>query len=664
MRRADDTDGATVGAPTAAIAWSDPLTALHGIGPKLAGRLAAALGGDRVGDLLRFFPRRHREIADLDAPAEAALGRLVRLRGAVERSHRRWLPGRRSLVEVELRTDDGTAFRAPFFNQPWLKDAWPPGSRRQLEGRLDRRGRQWVLSGARVLSARLTAEGSCVVAYPPVDGVSDERLRALLWQALTGLDRASVPAESLPPGLELPFAEPLAALRAMHRPRDADEHEVARRRFAMLEAVDVFRRVESLRRRRAAMPAPRVVLGRAHEELVARALPFAWTSDQRRAVDTIRALLAGDRGPMGVLLQGDVGTGKTAVALDAALAVIGAGMQVAFLAPTALLAEQHLATLRQWLAPTGVRVELLTGDVSPATRRSLEAEVADGRVPFVVGTHALLSERTQFAALGLAIVDEQHRFGVAQRMRLFAKGPHCHVLVTTATPIPRTLAWSLFGDLDAVVLRERPSGRPPPRAVFAARERWRRVRELIAAAVRRGGKVFVVCPRIGADGELGGAVRMHAELSSDHRATLVHGQLDPAERSARLAALRDGEVDVVVGTTVLEVGVDVPDATLMVVAGAESFGLATLHQLRGRVGRGAARGLCILAGERTARVAAVCASRDGFELAEADLRLRGAGELLGDRQSGSFDFRALDPLDDFEILSAAREAVRREEPPR
>ncbi len=646
--------------------WNAALTGLQGIGPVVAATLQEA-GLASLGDLLGLFPRRHRAIADVERPDDALVGQLVRLRGRQRRATLRWLPGRRCLVEIEFAGPvPGGDFRAPFFNQRWMKDAFADGAERQLEGRLDKVRGRFVLTAARVVSKRMDAAGDCVVSYPTLEGVSDLRLRSFVHQALRRVDPASVPLVDVPAltaavgGLELPRGDRLAPWRAMHEPRHVAEHEAARRHFALAEAVGLFRRVEARRRERSARPAPSIEVGAAHAARMARVLPFAWTDDQAAAVAAIRARLRGADGPSAVLLHGDVGTGKTAVVLDAALAAIDAGYQVALLAPTGLLAEQHAAGLGAWLAGEGVRTAMLRGDLPAAERRELEDRLAASDIDLVFGTHALFSARTRFAALGLVVVDEQHRFGVAQRAAMARKGRDPHVLVTTATPIPRTLTYALFGDLDLVELRTRPHGNPPPRAVEVARERWSKVLRAIEARCRRGEGVFVVCPKIGEDGGRGGAVRMLRELSERFSCGLVHGRLSAEERQTITQAFRDGAFDVLVGTTVLEVGIDVPRATLMVVAGAEHFGIATLHQLRGRVGRGAKRGLCILAGESSARTRAVATTTCGFALAEEDLRLRGAGELLGARQSGALDFRALDPLEDAELLAEARELVRGE----
>ncbi|MBI5852028.1 MAG: DEAD/DEAH box helicase [Planctomycetes bacterium] len=643
------------------LAADAPLTSLRGVGEATAARLAAA-GLATVGDLLLCFPRRHREVVPIDAPRDEFVGRIVRLDLRVTQVRRRFLRGRRCVVEVGFAAEDGASIRASFFDQPWLAKVFAPAQERCGEGRLERGEHGFELVGLRWLDARARDLGECSVQYRAIEGVSDARFRRLIDLALSRVDLDGL-LPTLPHGLGAGSAPGVAAtaalLRAMHSPRDAAEHEAARERFALIEAVALFRRLERARRLRAGSAAPRLRVEQDHDERLARVLGFALTGDQRRATEAIRTALARSE-PMGCLLQGDVGTGKTAVALDAALVAIRAGHQVAFLAPTELLAEQHFERLAGPLASDGVRVAQLVGSLPARARRQVTVAIGRGDVDLVVGTHALFSATTRFAELGLVIVDEQHRFGVEQRARLAAKGRSPHVLVMTATPIPRTLALARFGDLDSVEVRDRPTGRPPARAVFVPRDAWPRVLVAIDRRVRRGDRVYVVCPRIGEAGEKGGAVRMAKELGSRARCGLVHGRMDAEERRATADRFRRGELDVLVGTTVLEVGVDVPEATLVVVVSAETFGLATLHQLRGRVGRGARRGLCILCGRATARTAAVVATTDGFRLAEDDLRLRGAGELCGARQSGEHDFGALDPLADYAILRAARDAVRAE----
>jgi ATP-dependent DNA helicase RecG len=626
-----------------------PLSVLAGIGPGTQRRLAAA-GLRTVQDLIAWVPRRYRALRELDAPAEAAIGELVRLAGEVTACRSAWLPGRRSLVTVTFRCAAGGSFDVPFFNQPWLKKAYPVGQRRLVEGTLQQQGRRFVVHGARVLPVGAAPVGEVQLRYPEVDGISMARLQQWIAACLDRVDWARLVLPPLPRGLEAHDGAAAELFVAMHRPVDVAAHEHARRHFAVREAVDLFAAVERARRARARRPAVAFPVDAALATRILARIPLQLTADQRAAVQALWQRLAGPAA-MGVLLQGDVGTGKTAVAIAAALAVVARGGTVAFLAPTELLAEQHAAGVARWLAGSEVRVVLCT-----ASQRDVDLGTPGPLLVF--GTHALLVGGLELPRLSLVVVDEQHRFGVAQRMALVHKGDNPHVLVMTATPIPRTQALVLFGDLDVVALRQRPPGRRAVRACQLPAERWPRAVRSIARAVRRGGRVFVVCPAVGEAGEKGGVVRVHAALAAQFRCGLVHGRQKSAERQAVLAAFRDGDLDVLVGTTVLEVGVDVPDATLMVVVAAHRFGIATLHQLRGRVGRGRRRGVAILCGPRTERVAAVCGTTDGFALAEQDLAIRGSGELLGTAQSGFADLRALDPVDDLDLLLEVRQAVQ------
>jgi len=631
-----------------------PLRGLPGIGPVSAERLATA-GLVTVLDLVQFFPRRCRAVRELAAPDESAVGELVRLRGTLRTVRRAFLPGRRSMVTLEFEAEGGLVFAASFFNQPWLAKNQQVGEVRCVEGVLARQGRRFVLQGAKVLPRGFVPSGDVQLRYPEIEGVAAARLLQWLGFVLTHVDWSRVRQLELPPALAEFAQAPAELLLAMHRPESVAVHERARRHFAVREAVGVFAQVEraaAARRQRAARAFPVDAVLR--ERIEAR-IPLSWTDDQRAAIEALWERLAGPAA-MGVLLQGDVGTGKTAVAIAAALAVLARGAVVVFLAPTELLAEQHHATVGKWLAQSGVPVVLHTAG-------SKQANWPASGPLLVFGTHALLQAELAVPRLGLVVVDEQHRFGVQQRMALVQKGDNPHVLVMTATPIPRTLALVLFGDLDVVTLHQRPPGRRPVRAFHVPTERWARAVRWIARAVVRGGKVFVVCPAVGEDGEKGGVMRVLATLQERFRCGFVHGRLAPAERQQVLGGFRAGLVDVLVGTTVLEVGVDVPDAVLMVVVAADRFGIATLHQLRGRVGRGARRGVCLLCGPRTARVDAVCRSTDGFALAEADLALRGSGELLGTAQSGSGDLRALDPVEDLDLLLRVRQAVAAEARP-
>lgn len=646
-----ETEGTSLWAP------GDPLTRLPGVGDRTAEKLAAQ-GLRTVRDLLHFFPRRYRELHVIDRPDAALQGMLVRLCGTVRVVRSAWLPGRRSVVTVEFAADEGTPFAVRFFNQPWLKKNWSAGERRAVEGRLEReRSGKWVVQTARVLPPDATVGGEVQLRYAELEGVTAARLTQWIAAALERVDWAALALPPLPPKLRHRDADVRALFFAMHRPADVAAHERAREHFAVREAVALFAMVERARAARASRAAVAYPIDAEVRARIAARLPFVLTPDQQGAVDELHRRLAQPQ-PMGVLLQGDVGTGKTAVAVAAALAVLARGSQVAFLLPTELLAEQMFATVAAWLAGSGVVVELVTASRGPAERATAAARLCGDGPVLAFGTHALLSEHAAFRDLGMVVIDEQHRFGVEQRMALVHKGKDPHVLVMTATPIPRTLALTLFGDLDVLTLRQRPAGRPAPRALHVPADRHVRVVRSIRRALRRGGKVFVVCPAVGEDGEKGGAIRVHEALGALFRCRLVHGRMPVAERQGAVAAFARGDCQVLVGTTVLEVGVDVPAATLMVILGADRFGLATLHQLRGRVGRGRRRGLCIVYGPKTPRVEALCRTTDGFELAEADLRLRGSGELLGTAQSGFADLRALDPLEDLPLLLEVRDAVR------
>ena len=629
-----------------------PVVTVPGVGPSTASRLAE-VSVITVFDLAAFFPRRYRSLRDLQAPDESAVGELVRLTGEVRGVAMQWLRGRRSMVTVTFGCADGSSFQTAFFNQPWLKKNFGNGQRRTIEGTLQQKGRRFVVVAAKVLPQAAVAAGEVQLRYPEVEGISSPRLQKWIAHVLDHLDWQRVTLPALPAGLEELQQSPRELLLAMHRPKHVAEHEQARRHFALREAVELFETVERARRQRLSRSAAAFAVDAEVAQRILSRLPFALTADQHDAVQTLWQKLAGP-GAMGVLLQGDVGTGKTGVAIAAGLAVCKMGGLVAFLAPTELLAEQHYAAVSGWLQGSGVHVQLCTA--------SQRGSIPSTGPRLVFGTHALLSSDMQMPGLGLVVVDEQHRFGVRQRMQLVHKGVNPHVLVMTATPIPRTLALVQFGDLDVITMRQKPTGHLPVRAFHLASEQWARALRSMQRAIRRGGRVFVVCPAVGEDGEKGGVVRMHEALSPKFRCALVHGRNKAAERQRALALFREGIADVLIGTTVLEVGVDVPAAALMVFAAAERFGIATLHQLRGRVGRGSRRGIALLCGPKTERIAAICSTTDGFELAERDLALRGSGELLGTQQSGFSELLAFDPVADLDVLRRVREAVRNQEP--
>ncbi|HHI79466.1 MAG TPA: DEAD/DEAH box helicase, partial [Planctomycetes bacterium] len=565
------------------------LQKLRGVGPALAKKLRSA-GYSDLEALVRRFPRGYRRIRLIRSLDEADLGRWVLVQGLVRKSWRRWLGGRRSVVTVEL---EAPRLVASFFNQAWLLGTLKPGRELALSGVLGRRGKQWILKNPRMGQEDLLEqggeEGEVVVPLygPGPEGISVERMRRLTLGALERL-RPGLGEELDEGTLErfgmLPMDQ---AVPFLHCPGGSEELlERARRRIAFEEAREQMALVRARREERGAYPAPEIGIPALVEERIRARLPFELSEEQERCVREIRADLRKGR-PMARLLQGEVGSGKTLVAVFASLAVLAAGYKVLFLAPTESLAEQHQRKVGEMLKGSSVAPRLLTGS-TPREERERIAEALKGPAPlFVIGTHVLFSEQLFPHKLGLLVIDEQHRFGVEQRGRLFreAGGFLPHVLVMSATPIPRTLATAFYGDLDLSELRRPPVPRPPVRTVLVPEEKWPGVRKRIVEEARGGGRVFVVCPRIGADeGDEGGALATFEELKNLVPARLVHGRQKAEERRAAQRAFREGEVPCLVGTTVVEVGIDVPEATWMVVRGAERLGLSSLHQLRGRVG--------------------------------------------------------------------------------
>jgi ATP-dependent DNA helicase RecG len=630
-----------------------------------ARRAAAGLGLVTVGDLLQHLPRDRREarsVAQL-VPGETATV-VVEVRSIASRPVRR--RGMRPLVEATVA--DGTgAMKATFFNQPWLASKYPAGTRLVLHGKFEARNRFRVQGHARTTEASAGAEG--VAHYPATEGLSSTQILAMVRAHAGAL--AEVP-EPLP--AELRVAEQLpgrrCALTAVHLEGD-EEQAVGRRRLAFDELLLV--QLALLRRRRLRRAGSRAPALDAAPELSARwladMLPFAPTADQRHAMAEIDADLGAER-PMQRLLMGEVGSGKTVVALYTLLRAVEQGYQGALMAPTEPLAEQHFATIQALMPGEAVPIGLLTGSTPGRRRADLLGKLGSGELSLVVGTHALIEEPVRFASLAVAVVDEQHRFGVRQRAALDAKAPEGlrpHVLHMTATPIPRTLALSQYGDLDFTVLRELPKGRQPIQTHVCSTERERsRAYDRIREELRAGRQAFVVCPLVSESEVLAAraAVAEYERLRGgelrEFRVVLMHGQLRPADKAEVMRRFAAGEADVLVATTVIEVGIDVPNATVMVVEDADRYGISQLHQLRGRIGRGEHASLCLLFGPKgSARLKALAGHSDGFRLAEIDLELRGEGELVGVRQSGLAQFRVAELPRDRELQERARMRAER-----
>ncbi len=650
------------------LALSSPLSAIKGVGA--AGeRTFAANGITGVGDLLWALPHRYedrsnpRRIASLTAPdtTVTVVGRLVQL---VERRARN-----RRLRIVEAVVDDGSGSLAVvWFNQPNLASMLREGMRVWLYGTLRPARSGW---GLQLVSPEWEVEdeeespvhlGRIVPMYRRVGNFSGRRVRTLVARVLDSLGEVPDPlAPHLPADLGLP---PLGeALRKVHFPAPpADESALEEllenlaqrrtaehRRLAFEELLALAVVLERERRRRQRQRAAACVVTEEIRESARHVLPFRLTEAQRRVLAEIVADLQRAY-PMARLLQGDVGSGKTIVATLSALVALASGHQVAMLAPTELLAQQHHITLTRLLGSTPYRPELLIGSLPAAEKQRVRRAMADGSAHLVVGTHALIEDAVVFGRLGLAIIDEQHRFGVAQRQALLEKGEAPHLLVMTATPIPRSLALSLYGDLDVSILDEMPPGRTPVRTVLRDDASRARLAEFLRREVADGGQAYWVFPLIEESDKISArAVESHARAVRQAlpgvRVEVVHGRTPAADREAVMSAFAAGEIGVLCATTVIEVGVDVPNASVMVIENAERFGLAQLHQLRGRVGRGRRRSFCVLlvgpgfSPEARRRLEMVASTGDGFRIAEEDFRLRGPGEFTGLRQWGRPEFR-------------------------
>jgi ATP-dependent DNA helicase RecG len=657
-----------------ATALQAPVRSLAGVGPKLA-EAAAEAGIETIGDLLWRVPHSYRDRSAVRALADLRLGEEATVMVEV-RSVRLRRARRRGLTIVEATVADSSgSIAATWFNQPWLAERLRSGVRMLLVGSLDRRGFRvaehetlGVGEGGEPPAGLHTT--GLVPVHPASEGLRPQRIREWVWQALA---RARDAIEPLPAELRCRRGFPGAAdaLRAVHFPASAGEAERARERL-VFEELFLYQALLAARRRRRKSGRPGERLGAAGP-LVARwlaSLPFEPTSDQRRAfADLDRDLDSGE--PMQRLLMGEVGSGKTVVALYAMLRALEAGYQAALMAPTETLAEQHAATLDRLLGAEAIAFGLLTGSTPAPERRRCLSRLASGELGLVVGTHALIEPAVEFGRLGLCVVDEQHRFGVRQRAALDAKAPGGaapHLLHMTATPIPRTLSLTVYGDLDASVLRQLPAGRRPVGTWLVEEERRPAAYEFIRERLREGRQAFIVCPLVSGSEKLQAkavaeeVARLREGELRGFRVEAMHGQMPASTRSEVMAAFAAGSTQALVATTVVEVGIDVPNATVIVIEGAERYGVSQLHQLRGRVGRGEHSSHCLLFAEEAGelgqrRLQAVAQESDGFKLAEVDLGLRGEGEVLGTRQHGLPRFAVASLPEDTPTLIAAREEL-------
>ncbi|MFC3814787.1 ATP-dependent DNA helicase RecG [Lysobacter sp. GCM10012299] len=675
------------GGPAVALHHLQPISSLRGVGPRVAEKLAAR-GLTTLQDLWLQLPRQYEDRTALTPIRLLQPGVAAQVEGRVEAVERgfRYRP----TLRVAIGDDSRATLVLRFFHFRAAQVAqFQPGARVRCYGtpRPGQNGLEIVHPSYRLLDEEADAElgSSLDPVYPAIEGIGPASLRRLIGLALDRLpDEASL--ELLPRELRDGFNLPSLreALLTVHRPaQDADVGALvagrhpAQRRLALEE---LLAHHLSLRRQRISQQAHAAPVLRktALATRLRKALPFALTGAQQRVFDEIRADLAKPH-PMLRLVQGDVGSGKTVVAALAAMQAVEAGKQAALMAPTELLAEQHLGNLRGWLEPLGVRVAWLAGKVTGRARAKVLEEVASGEAQMVVGTHALMQEGVAFRDLGLAIVDEQHRFGVHQRLALRDKGVGGngngdavvpHQLVMTATPIPRTLAMAAYADLDVSAIDELPPGRTPVQTVALSAERRPELVERIRRACAEGRQAYWVCTLIDDSDEViaQAAQSTFEDLSKrlpELRVGIVHGRMKAADKQATMRAFKEGTIDLLVATTVIEVGVDVPNASLMIIENAERLGLAQLHQLRGRVGRGSAASSCVLLYQSPLsqmarqRLETMRETNDGFVIAEKDLELRGPGELLGTRQTGLAQFRVADLGRDADLLPQVQDIGER-----
>ncbi|MDN5367734.1 MAG: ATP-dependent helicase RecG [Thermovirga sp.] len=647
---------------------SSPIQYLKGVGPVRA-RKFRKLGVETVEDLLWFMPRRYEDRSKLSNLSSLEPGETKAFLARVVSIEERKAKRRNLTISTALLTDGSSFVQAVWFNRPGLKSVLEPGTKVAVYGKIEiREGIKQVNNGEfEVLDEDSSPEnvGMIVPVYPGTQGLVQKWIRKIVKEALRLIEEEV--EDPLPIDILTKYDYPdfFRAIKEMHFPSSRESWLAARNRLAFQElfllqlGLAVRRRsyVEDNKGHKFNVNGPLV------DAFIHKVLPFKLTDAQKRVFSEIRDDVSKEI-PMNRLLQGDVGSGKTVIAILFMLCAIDSGYQAAFMAPTEVLAKQHFEKIHKWLTPLGVKVSLLTGSVPSAEKRIIYEEVSNGLVNIVVGTHALIQDNLAFRNLGAVVIDEQHRFGVLQRGILADKGEHPHVLVMTATPIPRTLTLSVYGDLSVSVIDEMPPGRKDIITKSVKKEQESELLSFLKEEIKAGGQVYWICPMIDENEELSIASAESRfshlrKIFKEETVALLHGKKPYREKEQIMSDFEKGHIDVLVSTTVIEVGIDVPNATVMVIEDPWRFGLSQLHQLRGRVGRGNKQGYCFLLGrpddyDGKRKIAAMCSTNDGFKIAEADLAIRGPGEVCGTRQHGVTDFRVANLLRDRKILNLAR----------
>lgn len=673
--RSESVAGARTSATPAAL--DAKLTVLQGVGPKNA-ETFAKLGMVTLGDMLYYYPRRYDDYSQLKPIKELFYGEQVTVIGTIQSVHTRPIRGgKASIVEVVI--GDGTgALRLSYFNQPWLANRFKSGDAISVSGKVDQYLGRLVMNSPdwESVEAENLHTNRIVPIYPLAERITQKWLRNVMKQVVEYFAPAVV--DSIPESVRnaarvMPLGE---ALLQVHFPSSQDKLKAARERLAFDEIFYLQMGVLRQRRDWQSVDARRFSVSDVWLDSLKTGLPFTLTSAQERAVADLRADLDSGK-PMNRLLQGDVGSGKTVVAAIAAGIISSNNSQAAIMAPTSILAEQHyrnftkllesdsLLSEKQEQAPALQKIRLLVGDTPESEKEEIRAGLADGSIKIVIGTHAVIEGPVQFKDLQLAVIDEQHRFGVEQRAELRSKGTNPHLLVMTATPIPRSLALTLYGDLDLSIMDEMPAGRIPINTFVLRPQERERAFTLLRGQIKDGKQAFIIYPlieeseKIEARAAVDDYETLSKEVFPDLKLGLLHGKMRPSEKDETMLKFRDKEYNILVSTTVVEVGVDVPNATVMLIEGADRFGLAQLHQLRGRVGRGADQSYCLLIPTRedateNERLQIMAESNDGFVLAEKDLQIRGPGEFLGTRQAGFANSLRMASITDVKLIEKAR----------
>lgn len=645
-----------------------PITVLHQVGPARAARLAR-LGLTTIMDVLTYYPRRYETVGERRDIAALQPDLVQAIAGEVINIQQGRTAGHRTMVQVTLRDNSGTACLV-WFNQPYRSRTFRRGQKLLAIGKAANFHDRWYFVcpyTEQVKTADDAVPSHILPLYGLTEGISQTWLRGIVRQALEKFG-AIIP-ETMPARIirQYKLVGRRQAIWDIHFPVRLVDLRAARYRLAFEELFQLQYRLWQMKQARLHASGIKHAPDGALVKRVTAALPFSLTPGQQAALAAIKKDMEMTR-PMWRLLQGDVGSGKTAVAAIALAKTVENGCQGALMAPTEILAEQHYQTLRQWLTPLGINVVALHGGVAKSVIKRACVDLQTGRAHIAVGTHTLLNQDVRFARLGLVVTDEQHRFGVAQRAALVAKGDVPHVLLMTATPIPRTLALTIYGDLDISRIPDLPPGRRPVKTYVVGANWQARVYEFVRQQVAAGHQAYVVCPLVDESEQIDSAAvtSLYEELRRtrlrDVPCALLHGRLSSREKEMVMARFQRGEIKVLIATAVVEVGVNVPNATVMVIEGAEHFGLAQLHQLRGRVGRGQQQSFCILVTSNDApavwrRLKLVAQTQDGLALAEQDLLNRGAGQFFGTNQHGLPALKLAAALVDSQILAAAHEAV-------